>query len=679
MNEAPIEQDWEQESRELTLRCAADGTIVWLDKRAQRILNIAAGASLYSLAVDGTEAKLRELMSRGGRGAVHEWEVALCLREPPVTLSFSAKPLSDGQVALLGCALPAAYDRTLRQLNESLEEAVGMSREIARQKKELATKNEELTGAYSELDESHRGVRSLHAELEEKADSLRRASDVKSRVVANVSHEFRTPLHTIMGMSKLLMDETDGVLSEEQVKQIRYIRTSAEELSALVNDLLDLSKAESGRGALRIERFRAEDLFASMRGMLKPLLDGAVELCFVPPPSDLELETDQGKLAQILRNLITNALKFTEHGEVRVWVERRGDDARFFVKDTGIGIAEEHFERVFEEFGQIDSPLQDKVKGTGLGLPLAKKLAELLQGRLELRSQLGVGSTFELRLPLSHPEARELAKLEQRPLDPMRDPVLVVEDDRKTIFVYERFLALAGFQVVPARSVDHARKLLETLRPAAIVLDVMLEGESTWDFLGKLKGDPKTRDIPVLVVTVTNKEQKARALGADEFWLKPVDQDRLLRKLRSFVPNGGPARVLVIDDDEKARYLVRKFLDKSPYTLIEAATGPAGVQAAQQHRPDVIMLDFLLEDMTAFDVLDELKADPRTRTIPVVIVTSHNLDTTDRQRLASQTDAIVAKDKLSRELAMSRIRDALRKAGLGPHPGDHSGTSAGTG
>ena len=660
--------NWEDESRELALRCDARGTILWADARAQRILGAKAGTSLLALAIDGTADKVRALIARATEGRIRDWEIALCARDKPLTLQFAGRPGANGDVELHGCAMPDGYGVTVRQLNESFDEVLSLNRELARRRKELASKNDELTQAYDELDESHRGVRSLHAELEEKADSLRRASDVKSRVVANVSHEFRTPLHTILGLSKLLLEANDGPLTSEQMKQIRFIRTSAEELSQMVNDLLDLSKAEAGRGALRIERFNATDLFASLRGMMKPLLDDTqpVTLEFVPPSAELELETDQGKLAQIIRNLVSNALKFTERGSVTISVERSNGVARFFVKDSGIGIAEEHYDRIFEEFGQIDSPLQSKTKGTGLGLPLSRKLAELLSGTLRVESKQGEGSTFIVELPISHPEAHELATLEKRPLDPLRDPVLVVEDDRKTIFVYERFLSLAGFQVLPARHVTHARKLLETVRPAAIVLDVRLEGETTWEFLGALKADPKTRDIPVLVVTVTNKEQKARALGADEFWLKPVDQDRLLRKLRSLAKAGARAKVLVIDDDERARYLVTKFLADSPYQVLQASTGPEGVRAAQVHVPQVILLDFLLEDMTAFDVLDELKADPRTRNIPVVIVTSHTLDSGDVKRLASQSEAILAKDKLSRELAMSRIRDALRKAGVGP-------------
>ncbi len=660
--------DWNDLSRELALNCDPDGRVLGADARAQRILGVRPGDSFLALAIEGTQSKVHALLARAQRELVRDWEVALCA-DKPITLTFAGKPGNAGSIELYGCALPDGYGRTVRQLNESLEDVVTLNRELSRKKKELASKNDELRRAYGDLDESHRGVRSLHAELEEKADSLRRAADVKSRVVANVSHEFRTPLHTILGLSKLLLDGSDGPLSDEQVKQLRFIRTSAEELSQMVNDLLDLSKAESGRGALRIESFSAADLFSSMRGMLKPLLDDKhpVTLEFAAAPEGLALETDQGKVAQILRNLVSNALKFTERGSIKVSVERANGSARFAVRDTGIGIAEENFDRIFEEFGQVEGPLQSKAKGTGLGLPLSRKLAELLSGSLHVSSKIGEGSTFVLELPVSHPEASELAHLESRPLDPLRDPVLVVEDDRKTIFVYERFLSLAGFQVVPARSVEHARKLLQTLRPAAIVLDIMLEGESTWDFLGSLKGEPNTRDIPVLVVTVTNKEQKARALGADEFWLKPVDQDRLLRKLRSLSKPGIAGNVLVIDDDEKARYLVTRFLSDSPYQVIEAATGPEGVRAAQLHVPQVILLDFLLEDMTAFDVLDELKADPRTRNIPVVIVTSHTLDNADVQRLASQTEAILSKDKLSRELAMSRIHDALRKAGVSRH------------
>jgi CheY-like chemotaxis protein len=335
------------------------------------------------------------------------------------------------------------------------------------------------------------------------------------------------------------------------------------------------------------------------------------------------------------------------------------------VSDTGIGIAPQHLETIFEEFGQIDSPTQRKVKGTGLGLTLSRKLAELLSGTLTVVSTPGQGSTFTLAIPVVHPEVREMRTLSERPLDPTKAPVLVVEDDRKTIFIYEKYLAQAGFQVVPARTIEDAQRILAGVRPAAVVLDVMLDGESSWSFLAEVKRNPETADIPVMVVTVTNKERKARALGADEFWLKPIDQERLLRKVASLAKVGSETRVLVIDDDDKSRYIMRRLLEKSRYQLAEAASGPEGVELARRLRPSVIFLDFLLKDITAFDVIDDLKADPITRAIPIIVVTSQALGAAEREQLSAHTEAILSKESLSRELAINRIRDALKKAGLG--------------
>ncbi|HEY3499932.1 MAG TPA: response regulator [Polyangiaceae bacterium] len=657
---------WEDESRELWLTCDAAGTIAGIDARAERRLGARVGGSLLASVVTGTEDKARALLARGGAERISGWELPLVANGKAVTVSFCARPGEDGLVHLYGFVMPDGYGEAVSQLSETMAEIVGLHREVARQKKELERQHAELMRAYRELDESNRGVLTLHAELADKADVLKRAADVKGRVVANVSHEFRTPLHTILGLSKLLLDGADGSLGEEQAKQVRFIRSSAEELHALVSDLLDLSKAESGTAIVRSARFGATDFFASLRGQLRPLLETpeAVELVFEEPAAGVELETDESKVAQIMRNLVSNALKFTERGAVRVSFELCDGWAVLRVADSGVGIAREHFDVVFEEFGQVESAVQSRLRGTGLGLPLSRKLAELLGGTLTLESELGAGSTFTLRIPAVHPEVSEIQRIERQAPDPARTRVLVVEDDRKTIFIYDKYLSMAGYQVIPARNTDDARELIKAERPAAVVLDIMLEGEASWNFLAELKRDADTKDIPVLVVTVTSKEKKARALGADEFWLKPVDQDQLLRKLGTLSRPRSPARVLVIDDDEKARYLLRKYLQNSAYQLLEASTGPDGVLCAREQRPEVILLDFLLDDMTAFDVLDELKADPRTRGIPVVIVTSHLLEAHERQRLAAETEAIVSKDNLSRELAINRIRDALHKAGV---------------
>lgn len=645
---------WHTESREFAFLCDRAGTVLAADKRAVQRFGMKSGSQFLSYALPGMEEKLRGFLERAAQKPVMNVELALATDGKALTCLFNGKPDGRGGIAVLGCILPQRYSASLHDAQDSMTEVVALNRQIARQK-------DQLQRTVDELDDSNRGVTALHLELADKAEVLERTSQVKSRLIANVSHEFRTPLHTIMGLSRLLLGLGDGPLTPEQRKQVQYIRASAEELTALVDDMLDLSRAEAGKAILRPQKFNAADFFSALRGTLKPVvnIDPQVQLIF--EPTDAQLETDQSKLSQILRNLITNAVKFTERGHVKASLQMEGDDAVFRVEDTGIGIAPEDFQRVFEEFGQVENHLQKHLKGTGLGLALSRRLAELLGGTLTLESEVGKGSTFTLRIPREHPEVHDMSVLQSRPLDPARAPILVVEDDRKTIFIYEKYLAMTGFQVVPARTIADAERLLGEIQPAAIVLDIMLDGEVSWSFLERLKRDPRTHDIPVLVVTVTGKEQKARALGADEFWLKPLDQDRLLRKLKS-LQIAPPGTVLAIDDDERSRYLLRKFLDNGPYRLLEAATGAEGLALAREQRPDVILLDFLLVGETAFDVLDELKSDPNMRHIPVILITSHKLNEQERARLSQQTDVILSKESLSRELAINRIRDALRKA-----------------
>jgi len=668
MNAELMLEAWDKDRREVLLACDASGRILWADPGARRALGAEPGQRLEDLLAPGPalKEKLAHLLARATQAPVLASEIPLRVGGEIVTFALSAKPDGDGGVLMLANGTPHEEGKVLAHVQRALDEVVSLNREIARQKLDLEA-------AYAQLDDSNRGVVTLHAEIAEQSATLQRNADVRTRMLSNVSHELRTPLHTILGLSRLLLDSTDGPLTNEQAKQVRFIRTAAEEMSQMVNDLLDLSKAESGKAVLRPESFRAEDLVGAFRGMLRPLVppESKVSLIFDDPPPDLTFETDRQLVSQIIRNLVSNALKFTETGEVRVTLRRDPQDEGtviFDVRDTGIGIAPQNHDVVFEEFGQIPGDLQSRVRGTGLGLPLARKHAEMLAGSLEFVSEVGKGSTFTLRIPAVHPEAMEFSSIAKRPLDPSRAPVLVVEDDRKTVFIYEKYLAMAGFQILPARTIADARRVLAITRPAAIVLDIMLDGETSWQFLADVKQDPSTADIPVLVVTVTNKEQKARALGADEFWLKPVDQGRLLRKLRSLGTASQPVRVLVIDDDERARYLIRKTLDGTPFELVEAATAQEGLEHARTSPPQIILLDFLLREGTAFDVLDELKSDPRTRSIPVIVVTSHVLDALDRERLAAETTAILSKESLSRELAINRIRDALRKAGVGSTP-----------
>ncbi|WP_326429394.1 ATP-binding protein [Stutzerimonas frequens] len=255
----------------------------------------------------------------------------------------------------------------------------------------------------AELEETNQGVLALYAELDTQAEQLRQASDLKSRFLSYMSHEFRTPLGSILSITRLLSDELDGPLSPEQHTQVRFVSSAASELSEMVDDLLDLAKIEAGRVSISPAWFDMLDLFSALRGMFRPIVEGSpIDLIFEEPEGIPRLYTDDKKLAQILRNFISNAVKFTPQGVVRVSARMENpQQVRFAVSDTGIGIAPELHDRLFEDFAQVDSPLQKRLRGTGLGLALCKRFAELLGGRVGVESEPGMGSEFYVVLPLA--------------------------------------------------------------------------------------------------------------------------------------------------------------------------------------------------------------------------------------------------------------------------------------
>jgi signal transduction histidine kinase len=280
----------------------------------------------------------------------------------------------------------------------------------------LRLRQEELERLNQELEDVNRGMVTLYAELDEKAKELRHADEMKTRFLSNVSHEFRTPLNSIFALSSLLIDRVDGELTSEQEKQVGFIRKAADSLLELVNDLLDLAKVRAGKIDVHVVEFDAVNLFSALRGMLRSLLvNEAVTLVFEDPEGLPTLYTDEGKVSQILRNFISNALKFTERGEVRLTARYHEESGAvtFSVSDTGVGIALQDQERIFEEFIQLASAAQSQFKGTGLGLPLCRKLAELLGGRIDLESEVGVGSKFSLTLPARYQPESEASSGEE--------------------------------------------------------------------------------------------------------------------------------------------------------------------------------------------------------------------------------------------------------------------------
>ncbi|HKS58802.1 MAG TPA: ATP-binding protein [Steroidobacteraceae bacterium] len=399
------------------------------------------------------------------------------------------------------------------------------NRDLLRSLEELRLRQEELTRLNAELEDTNRGVMALYAELDERAAHLRSADETKTRFLSSVSHEFRTPVNSILALSKILLHRLDGELTTEQERQVRYIVQAADQLSTLIDDLLDLRKVEAGKIQLRIERFTVPDLFAALRGMFKPLATNENVALLIEEPDELpELFTDQGKVAQILRNLVSNALKFTVRGSVRVSCRLSRDRQLmlFEVVDTGIGISPENHRKIFDEFSQVENPLQTTVKGTGLGLPLSQRLAGLLGGSIEIRSQIGHGSTFTLALPprldgdlaANAPTHAELST-------PMAlDRVLIIDDNEIERYALRQFLSTSRYEVIEATGGYDGLRLARQAQPDVIFLDLMMPDIHGFEVLKMLKAIDDTRRIPVVLFTSQVPEGDDRGAAADALILK---------------------------------------------------------------------------------------------------------------------------------------------------------------
>jgi signal transduction histidine kinase len=377
------------------------------------------------------------------------------------------------------------------------------NRDLLRSLDELRLRKEELARLSSELEDTNRGVLALYAELEERATHLRLADETKTRFLSAVSHEFRTPVNSILALSRILLHRLDGELTSEQEKQVSYIRQAAEQLSTMVDDLLDLRKVESGKLQLRVETFNVTDLFGALRGMFKPLsIKDSVSLTFEEIGPLPALHTDQGKVAQILRNLISNALKFTEAGSVRVTAKLAADTDMvvFAVADTGFGIAPENHRRIFDEFTQVENPLQTTVKGTGLGLPLSQRLAALLGGTIDVASELGKGSVFSLAVPLRLAAAMT-AGGPALPETRAAQRVLIIDDNEVERYALRQFLSSSTFDVIEASGGYDGLRLARQSRPDLIFLDLAMPDVHGLEVLKMLKAIEETRGIPVILFT----------------------------------------------------------------------------------------------------------------------------------------------------------------------------------
>jgi signal transduction histidine kinase/CheY-like chemotaxis protein len=486
---------------------------------------------------------------------------------------------------------------------------------------------------------------------------LARASAAKSDFLAAMSHELRTPLNAIIGFSELLLTPP-APLGEAAVGEYAgHIHGAGLHLLELINDILDLSRVEAGRLELRHEQIDVALLLAETLGTVRPLAEAKGLALEAELPPSLMAEVDAARLRQVAYNLLSNAIKFTPvEGRVRVTLSVDQDTLCLSVSDTGPGIAAEDQQRIFAAFEQL---APDSAQGTGLGLALTQRLVEAHGGRIELTSVAGEGSRFDVSIPL-----RRANQAEASPVEPDLGSgplVLVVEDDAAAAELLQLQLRQAGYCTALAADGESGLQAAQQLAPAAILLDILLPGLDGWEVLRRLRATPLTSGIPVMVITIVDNAALGLALGAVDYFVKPVSRETLLGALARFTLTSKvrerTVTVLTIDDDPTALQVYRESLTPEGFRVIEAASGEEGLAQARSGSVDAIVLDILLPDLDGFEVAAQLKADPDTSEIPILVVTGHALSDEEKARLNEHALAVLAKG----DEALSGLRGWLEQ------------------
>lgn len=472
------------------------------------------------------------------------------------------------------------------------------------------------------------------AEREGLIEELRAASAAKSEFLAAMSHELRTPLNAIIGFSELLLEPGRGRTSRATVTEYAgHIHRSGLHLLELINDVLDLARVEAGRLDLKPAPFDVEAMIHQTVETMRPLAERRSHSLTVRTPGPVELIADAGRVRQMIFNLLSNAIKFTEPGGALQVELRAEDDIAITITDNGPGISEHETEAIFEAFHQGEGQ-GARQEGTGLGLALTRQLAEAHGGAIELHSSPGQGSTFTIRLP-RQPAPGAVMHSEPEPTDGPR--VLIVEDDPGAAQLLRIYLQDAGFQVLVAATGMQGLELARLERPNAILLDILLPDIDGWDLLQRLKLEDATRDVPVVVVSVVDDRTLGLALGAVDYFVKPVSREMLLASLGRLTfttkVRSRAITVLVVDADQGAWEGYRSLLEPEGFTIVTASDAASGMAIASERHPDLILLDVLLPDADGLMLIGRLRADPATRDIPIWLTTPTSLSESDKARL----------------------------------------------
>jgi signal transduction histidine kinase/CheY-like chemotaxis protein/CHASE3 domain sensor protein len=590
-----------------------------------------------------------------------------------------------------------AQSEELRVSNEELEEQGNALKEsqarLELQQVELEQTNSQLEEQAQTLESQRDDLERAAASLQLKARELEQASQYKSDFLANMSHELRTPLNSLLILSKLLGDNVDGNLSNEQVKFARTIESSGNDLLTLINDILDLSKIEAGHVEIQPAAVSTERLASDLRKVFEPIanergLDFAITLS---PDCPATFETDRTRLDQVLKNLLSNALKFTETGSVSFGISRtQGDMLEFAVTDTGIGIAREQQEAIFEAFRQADGTISRKFGGTGLGLSISRELVRLLGGTIRLESKVGEGSRFVVTAPVAYdpglvasrdigsPSAQAAPgngrQAPAREAAPAPGPSHFVDDDRNALAEGKRLLLVIeddptfagivcdlsremGFQCIVAGTAREAIEIAREFKPNAIVLDIGLPDQSGLTVLDRLKHEDETRHIPIHVISGADQGQTALALGAIGFLGKPAKRDQLAEALAGLQDKLATRlrRVLIVEDDDVQRDAVSNLLSSQDVETVGVGTAAECLEQLREQAYDCMVLDLSLPDASGFSLLESLSTDGEHALPPVIVYTGRDLTPDEEQRLRRYSSSIIIKGAKSPERLLDEV------------------------
>ena len=492
---------------------------------------------------------------------------------------------------------------------------------------------------------------------------MREIDRLKSQFLANMSHELRTPLNSIIGFSRVIIKGIDGPVTELQHEDLTAIYNSGQHLLALINDILDLAKIEAGKMELAFDEVNISDVVSSVLSTMSGLVkDRPIEMKRIIEPNLPSVRADAIRIRQVLMNLISNASKFTDEGDIVVEVgltpgPTGRNEVIVSVTDTGPGISKPDQEKLFQAFSQVDDSPTRKTGGTGLGLSICQQLVTMHGGKIWVNSEIGMGSTFSFTIPLfrkeneggSNPNANKV--------------ILAIDDDSQVIELYERYLQPQGYQVIPLTDPSQALERVKQLKPFAVTLDIMMPGIDGWRVLDTLKGDPDTRNIPVIVCSIIEDLEKGFNLGASDYLVKPILEDDLVNALDRLNADGSIREVLVIDDNPDDLRLIGKILnDDGRYKAMLAEGGRNGWNIISSGTPPhAIILDLFMPEMNGFQILENLQADKTLRDIPVIVISGMELSTEQKKQLSEFGQRILSKGSFSEKELLTSIQRALER------------------